>query len=124
MKKIMSVVGLAVLLGALPVAYGHKSAEMFIPLGQSPGVSGTQTVIGTVQGFNSQTQTVTVTSTSGSAAAVIANSTKIWLDRSKLQQSTQTGSTQHLVSGAAIEVKYAASKEKGGVAEWVKVEAR
>lgn len=106
-----------------PYAHGQKAAEIFIPLGQSPGLSGTMTVIGKVAGVDTQHRTLTISGPSKTWSAQITDRTKIWLDRSTILLPNQTGSLADLKPGFKVEVKYPEDAPTGrGPAEWIKVQ--
>ena len=122
-KALLSVIGISILLwGGLPDAHGQKATEMFIPVGQSPGLSGRYTVIGRVETVNAKDRTVTIIGSSGTRTASMTSRTQIWLDRSKLRLSNQKGTLADLRKGLTVEVKYANGEKEKGVAEWIKVE--
>jgi hypothetical protein len=106
---------------ALPSAHGQKATEQFIPLGQSPGASGTLTSIGEIGETDAQAQTLTLVEGTGSRTVKLTEKTRIFLDRSKLKQPNVTGTFAELKKGRRVEVKYddPASKQ---TADWVKVE--
>lgn len=109
--------------GGTPSAHGQKATEMFIPIGQSPGLSGKITVIGTVETVDSRDQTVVVTGSAGSWEVKVTKNTRIWLDRSKLRLSNKYGTFADLKTGRLVEVKYEGTERKSkGPAEWIKVE--
>ena len=70
---------------------------------------------------NSTARTVTVTDPAGPRTVRVTDQTRIWLDRSKLKQTNQTGSFADLQKGRRVEVRYqdAATRQ---VADWIKVE--
>ena len=122
-KVLLSVIGISILLwGGLPGAHGQKATEMFIPVGQSPGLSGRYTVVGRVEAVNAKDRTVTIVGSSGTRTASMTSRTQIWLDRSKLRLSNQKGTLADLRKGLTVEVKYANGEKEKGVAEWIKVE--
>jgi hypothetical protein len=123
-KAVIGVIAIGVLLlGGTPSAHGQKATEMFIPVGQSPGLSEKISIIGTIETIDARTQTVVVAGPSGSWSATITDRTKIWLDRSKLRLSNQKGKFTDLRKGLLAEVKYETAEGKGkGPAEWVKVQ--
>ncbi|MCI0372108.1 MAG: hypothetical protein L0214_12240 [candidate division NC10 bacterium] len=122
-KVLLSVIGISILLwGGLPDAHGQKATEMFIPVGQSPGLSGRYTVIGRVETVNAKDRTVTIVGSSGTRTASMTSRTQIWLDRSKLRLSNQKGTLADLRKGLTVEVKYVNGEKEKGVAEWIKVE--
>lgn len=124
LKLLMTVIGIAVLLwGSAPSAHGQRATEMYIPVGQSPGLSGKYTMIGKIETINAQGRIVTIAGPSGTYTATITTRTKIWVDRSKLRLTNQKGTFSDLQKGLTVEVKYEDSKQMGrGAAEWVKVQ--
>ncbi|MGH7273549.1 MAG: hypothetical protein ACREIQ_03705 [Nitrospiria bacterium] len=122
LKCLMRVVAIAVLLWSVTsFAYGQKATEMYIPLGQSPGLSGKYTLIGVIEKFNVQEQTISVVGPSGTRTVKITNRTKIWLDRSKLKLTNLKGSSTDLKIGRRVEVMYE-DYDRKEFAEWVKVQ--
>lgn len=124
LKCLMGMIGIGVLLWVgTPYAHGQKSAEIYIPLGQSPGLSAKVTIIGKIEAVNTRDRTIAIVGPSGRAGAKITEGTKIWLDRSKLRLTNQTGSFADLKQGLSVEVKYKDDERRGeGAAEWIKVE--
>jgi len=113
----------AMLWGATPLAHSQQTTEIYIPIGQSPGLSGKVTIIGTVEVVDSQARTVSVTGPAGSWRTVVTDRTKIWLDKSKQRLSNQTGSISDLRRGGLVEVKYVdGERRSGGPADWIKVQ--
>jgi len=98
--------------------------EQFIPVGQSPGLSGKHTVIGKLQSVNAREQICSVASTAGTVNAKITERTKIWLDRSLLRQPNAKGTIADLKPGLMVEVKLEAHLRgaPSGPAEWIKVQ--
>jgi len=103
-------------------ANAQKATEMFIPIGQSPGLSGKYTVIGKIDATRNQDQTITVTDSTESHTFKVTERTKIWLDRSKLKLTNQKGAFEDLQMGLLVEVKYE-SEERKDAAKWIKVQA-
>jgi hypothetical protein len=107
--------------GVLPAAYGQKATEQYIPLGQSPGVSGKLSSIGEISGTDARERTLTLVEPTGPRTVKITEKTRIFLDRSKLQQASLTGTFDDLRKGRRAEIKYEDAALKL-VADWVKVE--
>jgi hypothetical protein len=95
---------------------------MFIPIGQSPGLSNKTSFIGTIETIDVRTQTITVAVLSGSWSATITDRTKIWLDKSKLRLPNQKGTFTDLQKGLLAEVKYEGAGGSSGPADWIKVQ--
>ena len=109
------------LLWGTSFAHGQKSTEQYIPIGRSPGLSGKYTSIGLLTVVDTRARTITVADTAGPKTLRITDTTRIWLDRSKLKKSSVSGTFADLAKGRRVEVKYA-SPDRRDVAEWVKVE--
>ena len=71
MKPIIKSLLLISFLLVVSFSFGQKSTEMYIPLGQSPGLSGTRTVMGTVEAYDSQGPSLTVRTERGSVAIAL-----------------------------------------------------
>lgn len=110
-----------VALGGTLEASGQQATEMFIPIGQSPGLSNKGNVIGTLESVDPGKQMVTISSSSGAQTVGITDRTMIWLDRSELKQPNQNGAINDLQKGRKIEIKVRKSEAKA-VAEWIKVQ--
>jgi len=128
-KFVVGLVGTSALLwGSASAPSAQKMTEQFIPIGQSPGLSGKYTVIGKLQSVNAQEKTCTVADTTGATSGAlnvrITERTKIWLDRSKLQQPNLEGTIADLRPGATVEVKPEGHQSgvTSGPADWIKVQ--
>jgi len=113
-------VALAVLAG-LSIAFAQKTTERYIPIGQSPGLSGKYTKMGNIEAVSAQERALTMSDPSGSYSVQLAEDTHIWLDKSKLGSTNEVGAVSDLQAGRRIEVKYK-DNDPQGAAEWVKVE--
>lgn len=109
------------LLAAPWVTRAQKAAEQFIPIGQSPGLSGRATVIGTVEAVDAAARTMTVNAGATSYRCALTDRTRIWIDRSAQRLSATTGRLADLQKGRRVEVKFTDATRK--TAEWIKVEA-
>jgi len=108
---------LAALLWSAPLQ-AQKTTEQFVPIGQSPGLSGKSTYLGAIEAADSVTQTVTA----GGRSVQVTERTRIWLDRSGARQPNVAGSFADLQAGRRVEIKYEdeARRER---ADWIKVQA-
>jgi hypothetical protein len=116
--------GLAIVvvaLGGTLEASGQQATEMFIPIGQSPGLSNKESVIGTLESVDPRKRMVTISSSSGAQTVGITDRTMIWLDRSEQKQPNQDGAINDLQKGRKIEIKVRKGEPKA-VAEWIKVQ--
>lgn len=122
MLKLLMQIGVIVAwLSGMTYAHSQQMTEMFIPVGQSPGVSDKSSLIGTINSTDEKNRTVTVTAPSGAQTVALTNRTKIWLDRSLLKAPNQTGTSADLQKGRKVEVKLEQGERKQ-IAEWVKVQ--
>ena len=108
-------------LGGTLEASGQQATEIFIPIGQSPGLSNKGSVIGTLESVDPGKRMVTISSPSGAQTVVITDRTLIWLDRSEQKQPNQNGAIKDLQKGRKVEVKIRKGEPKA-VAEWIKVQ--
>lgn len=116
--------GLAIMvvaLGGALDAYGQEATEIFIPIGQSPGLSGKGSLIGTLELVDPRKRLVTVASPSGARTVSITGRTPIWLDWSLQKQPNRSGVFADLQQGRKVEIKLRKGEPKP-VAEWIKVE--
>jgi hypothetical protein len=102
-------------------ASGQKATEMFIPIGQSPGLSKGSSVIGTLDSVDPEKRSVTVASLSGAQTVEITDRTMIWLDLSQQKKPNRNGAINDLQQGRKVEVKVSKGEPKV-VAEWIKVQ--
>ena len=102
-------------------AHGQQATERYIPLGQSPGLSGKLTSIGEIAEADPRARTLTLVEPAGPRTVRITEKTRIFLDRTKLKQSNLTGTFADLQKGRRVEVKYEDPAQKQ-TADWVKVE--
>ncbi|HEX9725717.1 MAG TPA: hypothetical protein VGC53_15665 [Vicinamibacteria bacterium] len=122
MVKYCTAVGVVIaLLAGLSVVWAQKTTERFIPIGQSPGLSGEYTKIGSIESVSVQEQTVMMSDPSGGYSVRLAEDTQIWLDKSKLGATNEVGTVSDLMAGRRIEVKYK-DNDPNAAAEWIKVE--
>jgi hypothetical protein len=110
---VLSVVGVA-------NVQAQRATEQFIPVGQSPGVSGVHSYLGECEAVDEQNQTVTMREAQGQRRTVtVGPATRIWLDRSAAKQSNQPGSFPDLLRGHRMEVFVA--PDRPDTAVWIKV---
>jgi hypothetical protein len=110
-----------VALGGGLAAYGQEATEIYIPIGQSPGLSGKSSLMGSLESVDTRKRMVTVSSPSGTRAVAFTERTPIWLDRSLQKQPNRSGAMADLQQGRKVEIKLRTGEPKP-VAEWIKVE--
>ncbi len=101
---------------------GQKATEVFIPVGQSTGLSGKLTLIGKITSVDAQNRTITVTDESGTHTVRLSERTKIYVDLSKQRSPNRNGTLADLRTGLLTEVKFEGNDRSKGVAEWIKVQ--
>lgn len=114
-----SLVVAALLWGAAPLG-AQEATERFIPIGQSPGISGTAAYLGEVIAVDPARRTVTVRGPSGDRTVAVTARTRIWLDRSAARQPNLTGAFADVAVGRRVEVKYE-DAERRERADWIKL---
>lgn len=112
-----------VLLSGLAPAEGQEATERFIPLGRSPGLSGTLTDLGTIESIDTQARSITLAGMPEGRRVSVTERTRIWLDRSGLEMTNTVGGFSDLEPGLRAEVKYEDPEAKA-VADWIKVVPR
>jgi hypothetical protein len=121
--RLFSLVLLLCILASPRALYGQQSTEMFVPIGQSPGLSG-RTMLGTVDSVDVARGTLTMTNAAGERYTVrVGEKTWIWLDRSGVRQPNGEGSLSDCEPGQRIEVYYGNVEPDDGEAVWIKMEA-
>ncbi len=120
-KPIVAVALVSVWLYGVAIAPGQEATEIFIPLGQSPGLSNKSSVIGPIDSVDERGRSVSITAASGPLTAQITDRTRIWRDRSLLKLTNQVGTFADLRKGRKVEVKFEPGEGKRA-ADWVKVQ--
>lgn len=121
LKHKMKTVAVIFLLCMIQSLHAQYATEIFIPLGQSPGISGKHTTLGEIESVNIQTKTLSMSDAESSYDIKISDSTQLWLDQSKLNLINKKASIEDVRKGMRAEVKYI-KNNKGGTVEWIKVQ--
>ena len=101
--------------------YAQKETELFIPVGQSPGISGKLSFIGKCGSITPRDSVVSFMEQGGMKSCRMNYCTAIYLDRSKLKLTNTKGSLADIKPGSIIEVKLVDNKPNGLI-EWIKVQ--
>jgi hypothetical protein len=118
LKRFLAITAAAGALGSTLQAVAQEATEMYVPIGQSPGISGKTSVVGTIQALNTAARTLTVVGPAGPQTFAITDKTRIWLDKSAQKQANQYGSLADLQQGRRVEV----NPQPAGRAGWIKVQ--
>lgn len=121
LKRCLGSAIMVIALGGALNAFGQEATELFIPIGESPGLSNKMSLIGTVESVDPQKKLVSVSSPSGAQTVTITERTPIWLDRSLDKLPNRSGAIADLQQGRRIEIKLRKG-ELRPVAEWIKVQ--
>jgi hypothetical protein len=121
LNRCLALAILFVTLGGAVAAYGQEATEIYIPIGQSPGLSGKSSLMGTLESVDTRKRMVTVSGPSGARAIAFTERTPIWLDRSLQKQTNRSGTMADLQQGRTVEIKLRKGEAKP-VAEWIKVQ--
>lgn len=121
MSKISTVtLLLAITFWGPSLSYAQQSAEQFIPIGMSPGISNKHSYIGNITVVNRQTNSFVMKTSTGEKEITISPSTRMWLDRSKKGKTNIEASIDDCEAGRTVEVMH--SRENENIADWVKIE--
>jgi len=105
-------------------AQAQRATEVLIPIGQSPGVSGISSVIGTIASCDQSSGIVTISTQKEQHTATLSTETKIYLDRSAAKKSGTLGSRSDCQRGRRAEVKFVYEGEtRTARVEWIKIQA-
>ncbi len=109
-----------VVLGASST-HGQQTAEQYIPIGHSPGISGKYSYIGNIVSVDRRARTISVQDRGVLRAIEVTNETRIWLDRSKIRRENILADYDDCEVGRRIEVMYSGDDKKS--AGWIKIES-
>jgi len=122
MMKNWVIISLLGILLAVPISgFAQKTTELYIPLGQSPGLSGQHTVIGKIVQVDALSNTITMADAAGTYSVSMAPGTRLYLDKSKSGLPNSQGTLTDCNVGDPIEVKFV-DNARSKPAEWVKVQ--
>ena len=122
LAKNLLLISLAAVAMCVAPAGAQLMTEKFIPIGQSPGISGKYSVIGTIVEVDRATHTMSVEHAGGVKVVRVTDATHIWLDRSKRRRQNTTGAYEDCEVGRSVEVMHLRDDES--TAAWIKIEAQ
>jgi hypothetical protein len=100
----------------------QTTTEIFIPIGQSPGVSGKYSITGKIESVNLKDSTVTILQDAGGKITLkVTPGCAIYIDKSKLKMRNKKGYCIDMKPGMKAEAKYKDNKP-GNKMEWIKVQ--
>lgn len=116
---------IAFVLGSSWNAQAQKATEIYIPIGQSPGLSGQYAKIGTVSSIDETAASFVISdSLNNTHPVMITDSTQIWLDCTLIKEPNVKGSLSDIRDGILVEVKFhlASDSTYTNAADWIKVQ--
>lgn len=122
MRTVLLFVAALVTIGLAPSAIGHPETERYIPIGQSPGISGKHSYIGEIKSADHESHSMVIATAEGDQTVGMSERTRIYIDRSGQRKSNLAGTYADCQPGRRIEVKFA-DNDPARPAEWIKVEA-
>lgn len=125
MKRLLFVVALTLASGA---AGAQQTTERYIPIGESPALSGRMSAIGTIAQIDSDGGAMVYETNGATRRCTFTRDTTIYVDRSKAEKENLIGSVADLKPGRRVEVSYYHPETPPGetpeeLAHWIKVEA-
>lgn len=103
-------------------AAAHPATERYIPVGQSPGISGQSSYVGAIEGVDEATRTIIMMHEGRRYTVQVTEETRIWVDRSGERKTNLVGGYEDCTAGRKAEIKFVDPDQKT-TAEWIKLEA-
>ena len=117
MNSASLIIGAVLWFGFATLGNAQQATELYIPIGESPGLSGVKTAVGAVNQISADSF---ILETEAAAQEIqIAPTTIIYLDRSSIRQPNTTGTINEITPGATVEVRFI-EDISGNPADWVK----
>ena len=113
--------GWIIILGITAIVSAEKATELYIPIGQSPGLSDSSNLIGRIHAVDYKNRSLTVDGASGRLTVHATEYTLIYLDKSKLRQPNQYGTFSDVKPSITVEVRFESGK-RHRPAEWIKLQ--
>jgi hypothetical protein len=110
-----------IFIGITPVLYAEKAAELYIPVGQYPGLSNSHNLIGRIDAVDYQNRSLTVIDATGRFTVYTTEHTLIFMDKSRLRQPNRYGTFADIKPSIIVEVRFEADK-RHRPAEWIKLQ--
>ena len=103
----------------LSVAQAQKATERYIPLGESPGLSEDESILGNITAVDYETMSVQVRNARGSKTVRMADSTRYYIDRTKSDKPNRLGTIYDCKIGTRVEIKFFAD----ATVDWIKIQS-
>ena len=108
----------ALLIAPTIPAMAHQATEIYIPIGNSPGLSSDETLIGTIQRVDYDERSLEVLGSDGPLKVSMNEKTRYFLDNSRRQQKSQLGTLLDCKVGYTVEIRFTLD----GLAAWIKID--
>lgn len=95
----------------------QQATEVYIPIGKSPGVSASQSIIGTITATDYEAYQVTITANGVDTTVTMTERTIYYLDRNHVKQTNGIGSFDDCEIRRRVEARVTAD----GKVEWIKI---
>jgi hypothetical protein len=122
LRAIAALAGAISLTAFAPPSQAQRATEMYVPIGQSAGLSGKHTLQAAIQSVNAAERSITLARDGSSVTVKLGAQTPVWIDRSKLQQANSIGTLADARPGMLAEVKFLKNNLSNGEAEWLKLQ--
>ena len=100
-------------------ALPQQATEVYIPIGKSPGVSGRDSIVGSISSVDHARYRMTVSVSGETKMVKMSPVTRYYVDKTRARKQNKTGSFEDCEVGQRIE----AYVDEDGNAVWVKIEA-
>lgn len=101
------------------VAMAQRTTEVYIPIGESPGVSGEQSIVGTIADVDYDRYSMIVSTGTERRTIEMTPDTRYYIDRSGEHEKSVAGNIHDCHEGQRIE----AYVDADGDAVWIKIAA-
>jgi len=122
LRRVYLTIFVMLAVGGLSAVDAQQTTERYIPIGESPGVSGAYSYIGEIVAVDMSSRRLTLEDESGRHTMRVTDETRIWLDRSQRRLAALEGSYEDCQVGRRVEIMH--MNDDPMVAEWVKVETQ
>ncbi len=100
-------------------AFSQQATEVYIPIGESPGVSGDDSIIGSISSVDHEDYRMMVSVAGETKPVTMTPATRYYLDKTRAKKQNKMSSFEDCEVGQRIE----AYVDDDGNAVWVKIEA-
>lgn len=119
MKRIATIFLATLFLIVGNTALSQQATEVYIPIGKSPGVSGRDSVIGSISSVDHERYRMTISVAGEMRIVKMSKATRYYVDKTRTRKQNKTSSFEDCEVGQRIE----AYVDDDGNAVWVKIEA-